>query len=308
MGFFRHRLAILATVALSVLAGCDKAPNGIIKESKMVDLIVDLDKADAYVTLNPDKFTNDSTKLLLKESVLAKHGVTLDDYSKSLGWYAANIDVLIKVQDKAMKKLENESKKIDAQAKKEIENGMNSQVPGNTATGSAHKTYPNHGDTADIWEGNRQWTLMPSLGKGYITFDLHPDKNARQGDRYQLCFKMLGFDNSFKVMLAADYIDGSTAFVARKSGTDSWETFNLQCDSSKVVRRIYGYVQYNINRGAMAFVDSVALLRTHMNSANYTSIVSQKLVVRNFGNTAPQPAPQVAATANLDDRRRQLRK
>ena len=288
-------------LAMTTLAGCDKAPDGVIKESKMVDLIVDLDKADAYVTLNPDKFQDDSSKLELKESVMAKHGVTLEEYSKTLGRSAANMDVLVKVQEKAMKKLETESKKLDAQAKKEMEKGMNVNNVGSAGTAVAHKTYPNHGDTADVWEGNRRWVLTPNMGKGYVKFDLSPDKDARQGDRYELDFRMLGFDNNFKVMLAADYIDGSTAFVSRKSGFDSWETFSLQCDSSKIVRRIYGYVQYDMKSGAMAFVDSVALLRTHLDRAKYTSIMSQKLVVRNFG-AVTNPA-QITPSDMADDRK-----
>ena len=295
------KVALCGLLAMTTLAGCDKAPDGVIKESKMVDLIVDLDKADAYVTLNPDKFQDDSSKLELKESVMAKHGVTLEEYSKSLGWYAANIDVLVKVQDKAMKKLETESKKLDAQAKKEMEKGMNVNNVGSAGAAVSHKTYPNHGDTADVWEGNRRWVLTPNMGKGYVKFDLSPDKDARQGDRYELDFRMLGFDNNFKVMLAADYIDGSTAFVSRKSGFDSWETFSLQCDSSKIVRRIYGYVQYDMKSGAMAFVDSVALLRTHLDRAKYTSIMSQKLVVRNFG-AVTNPA-QITPSDMADDRK-----
>ena len=74
------KLALCGLLAMTALVGCDKAPDGVIKESKMVDLIVDLDKADAYVTLNPDKFQDDSSKLELKESVMAKHGVTLEEY------------------------------------------------------------------------------------------------------------------------------------------------------------------------------------------------------------------------------------
>lgn len=302
------RMVLLVAVAVTALAGCDKAPNGVIKESTMVDLMADLDKADAYVSMHPDEFDNDTVKNAFKQSVMAKYGVTIADYDRSMGWYAANVEKLVKVQDKVLRKLESESKKIEKAAKKEAEAGMNSHESNRlAASGSLHKMYPNHGDSADVWEGDRRWVLSPNMGRGYVTFDFEPDKDSRAGDRYKLDYRLMAFNNKFKVLLAVDYVDGSTSLVSRASGFDNWESVTLQCDSSKTVRRVYGYFRYDMNAVALAFVDSVSLLRTHLDTNGYVmKLKSQKFVERNFDSAAKRSAPVVEDEFEnaFDDRRR----
>jgi hypothetical protein len=51
----------------------------------------------------------------------------------------------------------------------------------------------------------------------------------------------------------------------------------VQSDTARQVRRIYGYVSYDIKRGHTAYVDSLMLMRTHLNKNNYGYINAQRL-------------------------------
>jgi hypothetical protein len=281
---------------LSLLSACDKAPDGIIKESKMADILVDVNKAQAYMEMNPSMFPNDSTKLAMRQSIFLKYGVTQADYDKSLVWYAHNMDDYVKVYDKVIKELKSEQKGIDKQIRKETASStgdLTAQGPNSgvsiSSSNPAHKSYSAKGDTADIWTSSRQWILTSNYNKGYIKFDLSPDKDSKNGDRYELNLKVTSSGNKLKVFLATDYSDGSTSFVVRNLGFDGWDKFVLQTDSTRSVSRVYGYIQYNIRPFSMAFLDSITLLRTHLDRQSYNTFMIQKFISRYKSSVAPRP-------------------
>lgn len=292
----KHLLAAaISIVFLCIVAACDKAPNGVIPESKMEDLLVDIELADAYIEAHWDEFPNDSSRLLLKQSILAKHGITPELYDTSLVWYARNMDVYIKVYDNVIARLQDMDK--DG-------NGGDFTGPrpfNETMAMEAAPAAPQHdfkatGDSADLWKGQRRWMLAKGFGAGYITFDLTPDEEYAKGDRYELQFKLKPVRSSFKSFIAVDYADGSSTIVNRYMCGDGWNMIPVQSDSSRIVRRIYGYVGYRIMDNDIAYVDSLLLLRTHIDRKKYNDKVSQRLIERVKRNPAPEsnastPAP-----------------
>jgi hypothetical protein len=56
---------------------------------------------------------------------------------------------------------------------------------------------------------------------------------------------------------------------------------DLQSDTARTVRRVYGYVSYDIKPGHTAYVDSLMLMRTHMSRSNYGYIHAQRNFERN---------------------------
>ena len=68
-------LILIATLAV-LLTGCDKAPDGIIKESDLADFLYDLYRLEAVIDMNPEAFPTDSVKRVAKQSLLQKHGIT----------------------------------------------------------------------------------------------------------------------------------------------------------------------------------------------------------------------------------------
>ena len=80
--------------------------------------------------------------------------------------------------------------------------------------------------------------------------------------------------------LNIDYSDGGTAQITRGTNSDGWITVDVQRDTARQVRRIYGYVSYDMKRGHSAHVDSLMLMRTRFNKGNYGFINAQRLMER----------------------------
>ena len=270
------------------LISCGKTPGGVMSMNEMADLIADLQLADAYIETHSAEFESDSSKMVIKQSVFKKHGITQQDYDSSLVWYAHNMEDYIKAYDKATKKLQEKYDKLDkGKGGNAHEQSMaEAGVPQGQPTRNALPT-PNHlkkrklltnikADSIDLWEGKRSYLLTQGEKRGFITFDLRPDAGKKAGDRYQLAYKLNRGGNEFKVSLNVDYTDGGTTQIARGTNSDGWVTIDVQSDTARQVRRIYGYVSYDIKRGHTAYVDSLSLMRTHLNKGNYGFIHAQR--------------------------------
>lgn len=282
-------ISLLLLLALSLMA-CDRAPRGVISKSDMADLIVDLQVAEAYIDSHHNEFPNDSSKQVLKQSIFKKHGITSEDYDSSLVWYAHNMEDYVKAYDQALGKLKERYDKLAKDNGKEGPQRLESGEVGSPANGMTPVPGAKHphiakvgakGDTADLWQGNRSYMLTQGARHGFIPFDFVPDAEKQAGDRYQLAYKLTRGGNEFKASLNVDYTDGTTAQISRGSTNDGWVTIDIQSDTARQVRRVYGYVSYNMHRGSSAYVDSIMLLRTHLNKSNYGFIYSQRLLERN---------------------------
>ena len=285
MSRFMLHISLLLALVLS-LSCCDKTPRGVLSVNDMADLIVDLQLAEAYIETHIGDFPSDSDKLVIKQSVFMKHGISQQDYDTSLVWYAHNMEDYTKAYDKALGILNKRSEKIKSNA-----NGINEaqDISGEPDLAGAPTHYPKprgkrltkfgadaKGDTADLWQGKRSYMLTQGLKRGFIPFELQPDANKKRGDRYQLAYKLTRGGNEFKVSLNVDYTDGSTSQITRGTNSDGWVTVDLQSDTARQVRRIYGYVSYDIKRGHTAYVDSMMLIRTHLSLSNYGYIHAQR--------------------------------
>lgn len=305
-------LTTLFTLAATIIASCDKAPNGVIKESDMAHVIAEFAKANALIEQNAAMFPDDSSKLALKQSILKKYGADLAMYDSSLVWYAHNLKTYSEVSDKALKLLEKEAN-VKHSANSTM-NGSGGPFPpggGNRQSGQ-RRVFPTEGDSANLWKEPQQWMLTSAMSSGgYITWDYAPDRESRKGDIYSLNFKMLSASgNSTKVMLAIDYHDGTTTYISRPTSTFGWTSFTLQADTTRSVKRIYGFIKCGINVHSVTFIDSIYLLRTHFDPTRYTMIGIQRIAgpkaALNKGNNQQQDGdgntaiPSVGSSGSSD--------
>ncbi len=226
------RKALIILVAVLALAGCSNTPDNVIGEGDMVDVLVDMHRAEALIQMNSGKYYNDSIKKTLKQSVLMKYGYTQADFDTSLVWYGHHIDRYVKIYDKVIARLQ----KDERAAEKEQANSPSMANAGNGM--SSRKRYGMAGDTIDLWNKGRSWVMMPNMGRNCITFDYKPVGKNRRGDRYKLSFKLMGTRSSMKVYFGIDYTDGSTAFLFRSLSYEGWNDFTLQCDTLRTPRRV----------------------------------------------------------------------
>ncbi len=285
---------LLVDISLTIaffmlLAACGRQPSGVMSVNEMADLIVDLKLAEAYIDNHAIEFNNDSSKMVLKQSIFKKHGITQQDYDSSLVWYAHNMEDYNKALDKAVGKLKRRYDKINknsrgnAEEQTLAEGGAIQGAPTHEARPKPFGKRPStlKGDTTDLWVGQRSYTLTQGSRRGFITFDLVPGNDSQRGDRYQLAYLLNRSSNEFKVCLSIDYTDGATSQITRGTNSDGWVTIDLQSDTARQVRRIYGYVSYDIKRGHTAYVDSLSLVRSRMDKNNYGYIHAQRLFERN---------------------------
>lgn len=286
-----HRSSLhipLLLLIIATLLSCDRTPRGVLSVNDMADLIVDLQLAEAYIDTHMSDFNDDSSKLVIKQSVFRKHGITQRDYDSSLVWYAHNMEDYTKAYDKAVGKLQARYDKLDK--------SDNSQPAEMTASPGAptHSTFPRgmkekrlpkpgtdaSRDSVDLWSGKRSYLLTQASGRGFIPFDLPLDNNVKAGDRYQLAYKLKRGGSAFKVSLNVDYTDGSTSQISRPTHSDGWIIIDVQSDTARQARRVYGYVSYDIKPGHTAYVDSLMLMRTRMDKSNYGFIHAQRIFER----------------------------
>lgn len=306
----KHTRAILLTMlaATLIIVGCDKAPNGVIKESNMAHVIAEIAKANALIEQNPNMFPDDSSKLALKQSILGKYDADLAMYDSSLVWYAHNLKIYAEVSDKALALLEKEANvKHDSGNGSTNNTNVDPMMPGMQQQGQ-RRVFPTEGDSANLWKEPQQWMLTSAMAcGGYITWDYSPDRESRKGDMYSLNFKMLSTSgNSTKVMLAIDYADGATTYVNRTASTTGWTSFTLQTDTTRTVKRIYGFIRCGVNAHNVTFVDSIYLLRTHLDRTRYNMIAVQRIAgpkaVLNNANNGQDDNQEINNTANETNR------
>jgi len=268
-------ITIMSLVA-SLFVGCNKAPGGVIPESDMVHVLAEFAKAEALIEQSPNKFPDDSSKLALKQSILKKYDADLEMYDSSLVWYAHNLKLYSELHDKAVILLEKEGNiehDDNGPSKDDIFN-MNKDIAGQTIK----RIYPSTGDSANLWKEPQHWLLTSAMQRGYITYDYKPDPETRPGDIYSLNLKAINASgNNIKIMMAVDYIDGTTGYINRTITVNGWSSYDLQCDTSRIVKRVYGFLCFSIKPQRVAFIDSIYLLRTHLDPIKYNRISVQRI-------------------------------
>ena len=267
---------LTAILVALLLAACDKAPRGVIGEHKMTDLLTDLYLADSYAQTYGDRFPDDSSRQVLKQRIYARHHVTAEDFDASMDWYGHHVNVYLDVHDKVIQRLKERKGDVSQLA----------DVP--AALPAQQQSYNTAGDTADLWQMRRQWMITEGMGHVYVPFNISPDPDYRPGDRYHFRFKLLQAAGTEQAVLAVDYGDGGTTQASRSVLHNGWNNVELQTDTLRQVRRIYGYLSFLCKPRRITYADSLSLLRTHRSDATYNSIHNQRLFER---MSTRKPAP-----------------
>ena len=256
----------------AIFISCEKAPRYAIGESDMEDLLVDIYKAEAYIEAHYLEFADDTSKMLLKQSVFMKHGVTPEKFDTSMKWYSKNIPVYMDVYDNVQKRLEKERNELD------ISTGNIVATHRKTGTG---KTYKNFGDSADLWMSARQFIITENIENGILPFELKTNQESQKGDKYSLKMLVVNNKTEIKALVALLYNDDSYTFIERRMSSNGWLDVAVQGDSLKSIKNVFGYIKYGaVPHGEIVYVDSILLLRTHLDRNTYNIINTQKVLDR----------------------------
>lgn len=259
-------LLLLCVVSL---CGCSRRPDNVLSKQKMEDLMVDIHKAEAVIDMNGSRFENDSVRKTVKQSIFLKHGVTQEQFDTTLVWYGHHIKDYTELYEDIIARLEDEERELSGIKSSNARSGR-----------SAVKRYPSAGDSADIWSKRRAWVISnEGNSDNVIKFDFTTQSDNKNGDRYQLVFELSNCpENKTEVFLAADYFDGTTSYMFRNAAYEGVNRYLLQGDSTKKVRRIFGYIKAHPETGNVCFIDSLILLRTRFDRQLYSTFGKQMWV------------------------------
>lgn len=239
-------------IALFVLAACSHDPDYVIDEKDMVDLLVDVHKAEAVIESNYNQYSSKADKKKLREAVFLKHGITQEQFDTNLVWYGHHIEEYMKIYEQVVERLKAENE----EAKKLLAED-NSQ------------TMSQPGDSVDVWKQRRAHVFDTRQASNLLTFDIAPDENFRTRDYFELRFKVLLLPKlSVKpqVYLAARHINHDIVYNQLDIDREGWHSLPLQTDSAMALSRINGYIVLPMQPvpGTM-YVDSLTLIRRHYN-------------------------------------------
>ena len=99
----RYILILCLLSFVLYLTGC--RPKGILHSWEMREVLVDLHKTDALLTISKVGIANTEPRAIYYAQVLEKHGITQAEFDSSLVWYTAHPQLFDKIYPKVLKEL-----------------------------------------------------------------------------------------------------------------------------------------------------------------------------------------------------------
>ena len=266
---------VLSLLSLSVVASCIDRPDIVLDEEQMIDLLVDVHRAEGLLEMQQQQGVGFGTDLDIYQkeviaSVLQKHGVSRSRYDSSLMWYAQHLKLLTRVYGHVDERLKEEHEMWSLQVT-ETRDFVSSMA----------------GDSVDLWTLREHLILDSRRYSDILFWEIPSDSNFVDGDTLRWRFTVRQLLPGQKVLASISLTKYEpTEEELRRQGKKKQNeplgapigfdaktiTKNGECqliaraDSLQPFRSvILGLVLMNdSNKAAPVFVDSISLLRTHL--------------------------------------------
>lgn len=251
IGLTRSIAIGIAACFLVMGSGCSRRPAHVLSDSKTSELLADLFISEAYVQSNPSAFHTDSARKVLRQSVLADHGVTQEDLDSTLAWYGRHIDDYVKLYDD-----------VDKRIAKRRERFMSDRSVADA-------------DRQTLWPYSPVQVLMRGRGRTQIGFSL--DSTAVSvGDRLNWNMYLRGMNKEVTLVMGAEYPDGEVRYQLRNIRSEGKGGIEFQTDSLKKPERIYGYLYIDPSETARVWLDSIKVETEPFEREEYGRIHTQR--------------------------------
>lgn len=233
-------------MAFVVMLSCSKAPNGILPEKKMKEVLIDMHLAEAMINSDYKEYNTNEKKKALYQSVFDKHGIAEADYDSSLVWYGRNLDVYMQVYDGVLAELNARKKSL-----------------GDIQPDAAPTT---NQDSVNIWNRFDYLTFLPHSPYNGVYFDFVPQGGYKAGSTFVLAMDVWGLNKTMtqapEVRLSVEQSD--TTFTTMRYLThDGLNQLMVKSRAIKPVRRVYGYIRLKASDDEYykIYIDSIRLMR-----------------------------------------------
>ena len=252
------KILIAAVVIAAIFVSCSRTPKGVIPKGDMAELLADLHVAEGVTDLNYDKYITDSARMVLKQSVLDKHGVTQADLDSSYMWYGAHLDQYMDVYE-------------------DVEKILQKRLDENQSVITANIAATMSGDSVDVWSQSRRAKIGSRTVDRILTFIIERDPNIKAGDYYTWRAKLFNNRQPSYWGITADYNDGTQEVLYQQSGGEGWQQVTFFTDSTRTLRRLYGFMEVVPEAGERAvYIDSIELVRKRVNPHLYVQRYRQR--------------------------------
>ena len=266
---------VLALVSLSVVASCIDRPDIVLDEEQMIDLLVDVHRAEGLLEMQQQQGAGfgsdlDTYQKEVIAAVLQKHGVSRSRYDSSLMWYAQHLKLLTRVYGHVDERLKEEHEMWSLQVT-ETRDFVNSIA----------------GDSVDLWTLRDHLILDSRRYSDILFWEIPSDSNFVDGDtlRWQFIIRQLLPGQKVLASISLTKYEPTEEELRRQGKKKQNEPLgapigfdaktimqNGECqliaraDSLQPFRSvILGLVlMSDSNKAAPVFVDSISLLRTHL--------------------------------------------
>ncbi|MDE6578684.1 MAG: DUF4296 domain-containing protein [Muribaculaceae bacterium] len=250
--FLKKLAEMLLLVSAFCGVSCSNRPKEILDEKEMINLMADLQIAEAYSNMQSYSSESDKERYALARSVLASHGVTQEQLDTTLSWYGRNLDEYVELYAKVDKELIKRRKRLMKEEQKD--NSGN--------------------DGFNLWEFGKNGVISPLANSdGWIISIPYPE--LEKGERLKWNMH-LSEHADLSAVLGVEYEDGSGETSMFNRTSNKGTELLLQTDTAKVVKRIYGWIRVKERNILPLFADSIRLERLPFDSLEYKGSRGQK--------------------------------
>lgn len=235
----RRLFYFLAAGAL-MLAGCSRDNDMVLDIDDMASLMADIHIAEAVVDLNHNDFPDDSSKMVLKQSIYAAHGVTAAQVDSSYSWYGRHIEDYMKVYDRTLKILNDRQDELLTASSERIAIA---------------------GDSVDVWPLCSHFEFSRRSVARLVTFSVPVDSNWRDNDVFTLRFNMASAIRPVTARMVVEYADGTSGYNLTAGRNYGRGEVSLRVDSTLSPVRIAGYIITSPEDNEVVRLDSISLIR-----------------------------------------------
>lgn len=162
---------ICLLLCMLVGASCIDHPDYVLSEDQMVDLLVDVHKAEGLIEMQASHGNDQEYQKAVMAAVLVEHGVSRAQYDSSLMWYARHLKELVRVYSHVDERLMDEHDKWST-----------------LATDSKDFATSESGDSVQLWSMRNYLVLDHAQCIDRRFWELESDSNFYRGDTLRWTF------------------------------------------------------------------------------------------------------------------------
>lgn len=225
----KSKYLFLILILVFVAACKPQIPSQYLQPGELEDVLYDYHLADAMAGANRNGEDMEYNKLLYRQAVLKKYGITQAEFDSTMVYYTRHADKLHTIYENLSKRFSDEALALGASA-----NEVNQY--GNITS---------DGDTANVWTGVKQVVLSADAPYNVMTFTIKADTTYHKGDRIILNFNS---DFVFKdgmrdavAMLAVQFSNDSVASNAMHISSNSKYNVTVSDNDRLGIKSIRGF-------------------------------------------------------------------